>query len=82
MADKRQSLDVKVLTPQRLVFQGKAETLILPGERGVFEIQPHHKRLLSRLIQGKMFIDQTKVEIKRGVVKVGLNDVVIIAEEP
>ena len=28
MADKRQPLDVKVLTPRRLIFEGKADTLI------------------------------------------------------
>lgn len=75
-------LDIRVLTPERLVFQGKAESVVLPGERGVFEIQPHHKRLLSRLIHGRMIIDGQKFEISRGVVKVGLNEVIVIVEEP
>ena len=66
MPEKHQPLNLKVLTPRRLIFQGKAESIILPGEKGVFEVQSHHKRLLSRLIQGKMFIGHTKVEIRRG----------------
>jgi F-type H+-transporting ATPase subunit epsilon len=81
MADKT-LLHVKVMTPERLVFDGKVESVILPGERGVFEVAAHHKRLLSRLIHGRMFIGNTKVEIRRGVVKVGLNEVIVIVEEP
>ena len=74
-------LDVLVLTPQRLVYEGKAQSVILPGEKGVFEILAHHKRLLSQLLRGFIFVDEKKMRIKRGVAKVGLNQVMIIVEE-
>lgn len=74
-------LDVIVLNPQQILFEGKADSLILPGEQGVFEVLPYHKRLLSRLISGHLFIDDTNIPIKRGLVKVGLNKVLIIIEE-
>ncbi len=74
-------IEVKVLSPQRLIFEGQAKSIILPGESGVFEIAPHHKRLLSRLLGGFVIIDNKRMSIKRGVVKAGLNKVTIIVEE-
>lgn len=74
-------LSVSVLSPRGLLFEGKAKSLILPGEQGVFEILPFHKRLLSRLVSGPLFIDEKSLKIKRGVVKVDQNIVTIIAEE-
>lgn len=79
--DKEQKLDLLILSPERLIYEGKASSVILPGEHGVFEIAPFHKRLLSRLLAGLMIIDQKALRIKRGVVKVGLNQVTIIVEE-
>ena len=74
-------LDVSVLTPQEVIFEGKAKSVVLPGEEGVFEILPFHKRILSRLISGRLFIDEQSFSIKRGIVKVNQNRVTIIVEE-
>lgn len=74
-------LEVLVLSPQRLIYEGRAGQVVLPGETGVFEVLPHHKRLLSRLLAGFLTVDQKTIWIKRGVVKVGLNQVTIIVEE-
>ena len=79
MAD--QSFRVLVATPERVVFEGNAKSLILPGERGVFEVMPYHKRLLSRLVRGVLSLDGSELKIRRGVAKVGLNDVTVIVEE-
>ena len=78
---KEQKLDLLILSPERLIYEGKAESVVLPGETGVFEVLPFHKRLLSRLLAGYVVIDQKAMQIKRGVVKVGLNQVTIIVEE-
>ncbi len=73
-------LDVAVLTPEEILFEGKASTVTLPGEEGVCEILPFHKRLLSRLISGTVIIDDKPIDIRRGVVKVNQNKVIIILE--
>lgn len=73
-------LDVSLLSPQEILFEGKAKTVILPGEEGVFEVLPLHRRLLSRLITGNLFIDERVFSIKRGIVKVNQNKVTIIVE--
>ena len=73
--------DVLVLTLDRVVYEGKAKSLILPGEKGVFEVLPYHKRLLTRLTRGPMILDGSTFRIQRGVAKVGLNEVTVIIEE-
>lgn len=74
-------LDVTVLSPREIIFEGQAKSIILPGEEGVFEVLPFHKRMLSRLISGKLFIDEQSFPVKRGMVKVNQNRVTIIVEE-
>ena len=79
--DKDQRFDLLILSPERLLYEGKASSVVFPGENGVFEVMPFHKRLLSRLLSGYIIIDKKGMRIKRGVVKVGLNQVTVIVEE-
>lgn len=74
-------LEVVILTPERMIFEGKAKSLILPGEKGMFEVQPFHKKLLSRLVRGVVTLDGEALPIRRGVAKVGNNRVTVIIEE-
>ena len=73
-------LDVLVVTPQGVLYEGKAETAIFPGEEGVFEVMKNHKAIFSRLIRGEIFINNRKFPIRRGVVKAGLNRILAIVE--
>ena len=75
------AINVSILNPQRVVFKGTASSVILPGESGVFEVLPFHKNIISRLISGKIFVDNRSFAIKRGVVNVKQNNVSIIVEE-
>ena len=79
MADS--SFDVLIATMDRVVFEGKAKSLILPGEKGFFEVLPYHKKLISRLVKGSLSLDGQEFPIKRGVVKVSPTDVTVIIEE-
>ncbi|MCP4650262.1 MAG: hypothetical protein GY853_09325 [PVC group bacterium] len=74
-------LEVTVLSPEEIVFQGKAYRVIFPGENGVFEVLPFHKRLLSRLLSGTIIIDEEMIPIYRGIVRVGDNTVTVIMEK-
>lgn len=47
----------------------------------MFEVLPFHKRILSRLISGNIFIDERFFPIKRGIVMVNQNKVTIIVEK-
>ena len=74
-------LKVLIATSERILFEGNAASIIFPGERGVFEILPHHKAVLSRLLSGKIILDGSSLPIRRGVVKASLNEVTAIVEE-
>ena len=74
-------LDVSLITPQKILFEGKAKSITFPGEQGVFEILPYHKPFLSLLVSGKVFIDEKVIFIRRGIVKVISNTVTAILEE-
>lgn len=82
MGDLESVLDVLILSPEKVLFQGKAESVILPGEKGVFELLPHHKGVISKLLSGRVVVNNKWVlPIKRGVIKAGLNKVTLIIEE-
>ena len=73
-------LNVTIISPGRVIFEGKAERVILPGEAGVFEVLSYHRPLLSRLIRGKLFVDGSSLSIRRGVAKVESDSVTAIVE--
>ena len=74
-------IEVLIVTPEKVIYEGEATSIILPGERGVFEVMAYHKHLLSRLLRGKVTMDGRVLPIKRGVAKVALNKVTVIVEE-
>jgi F-type H+-transporting ATPase subunit epsilon len=74
-------LDVSILNPREALFEGKAKSVVVPGEEGVFEVLPFHKRILSRLLSGVIFVDEQSFPIRRGIIKVDQNKVTIIVEE-
>ncbi len=74
-------LDVMVITPQEILFEGRANSAIFPGETGVFEVLPFHKPLLGRLISGIIVVNHDWHQpIGRGVVEVKGNKVTAIVE--
>lgn len=74
------NLDVSIVTPHGVLFEGKAQSVILPGEKGVFEVLSNHKALLSRLVAGQIFVDEQVIPVRRGCAKVVLNRVLVITE--
>ena len=76
-----QSFKVKIASPERMIFEGNASSLMLPGERGMFSIMPFSKPILSRLVRGIIDMDGNELKIKRGIVQSGFNDVTVIVEE-
>lgn len=74
-------LEIIVVTPEKVLFEGKAKSVIFPGEQGVFEVLPFHKPLLSRLVSGRLIIDEQTFLIRRGIVGFNQNRATIIVEE-
>ena len=76
------TLAVVISTPQEIIFKGQANSVILPGERGTFEVLAFHKPCLSRLIAGKVSIDGKSFDIIRGAARIFRNNLTLIVEVP
>jgi F0F1-type ATP synthase epsilon subunit len=74
-------LDVQVISTEEIVFEGKANSVVFPGEYGVFEILPYHKPMVSRLVSGNLIIDGRFYPIRRGLVGLNHNKATIIVEK-
>ena len=74
-------LEVQMISSEELVFEGKADSLIFPGEHGVFEIISYHKPIVSRLVSGNVVIDGRLYPIRRGLVGLNRNKATIIVEK-
>ncbi|MDP4266081.1 MAG: F0F1 ATP synthase subunit epsilon [Bacteroidota bacterium] len=78
-------MKVDITTPDNKLFSGEANLVQLPGLDGSFEILNHHAPMVSVLGMGKIkVIDTAKnvsyYEIKKGIVQVLNNTVVVLAE--
>jgi F-type H+-transporting ATPase subunit epsilon len=74
-------MEVVVATSEKVIFEGQAKSVILPGEQGVFEALSFHKPIISRLISGRLMIDSQAFLIRRGIVGIRANRATIIVEE-
>lgn len=52
-------LDVEIVTPQKTVFTGKAQSVTVPGSLAPFQILYNHAAIVSSLDQGKVRIVDT-----------------------
>jgi len=49
-------MHVKVITPEKVIFDNEADELILPTINGEIAVLPHHVDLLTQLAPGEMII--------------------------
>lgn len=47
-------MNIKILTPESVVFEGDIESVLLPGKNGEFHIMKNHAAIVSSLIGGKV----------------------------
>jgi F0F1-type ATP synthase epsilon subunit len=73
-------LNVIIMNTAQVVFKGKAESIIFPGDTGVFEVMSFHKRMMCRLLKGFIDVDGQQFPIERGIVKVDQNVVTAVVE--
>lgn len=74
--------NVSILTPNRVLFEGEAWSVFLPGATGEFEVLEFHKSIVSLLQKGKIVIDWDKeITIKKGAMRMSSDELVAIVEE-
>lgn len=78
-------LQLKIVSPEKILFQGNAGMVRLPGTEGEFSILSHHAPLISSLKEGDIIYEtdagvQEKVSISGGFVEVRKNMVTVCVE--
>ncbi|QDP86585.1 F0F1 ATP synthase subunit epsilon [Chryseobacterium sp. SNU WT5] len=57
-------MNIKILTPEFVVFEGEVKSVLLPGKNGEFQIMKDHAAIVASLNGGKIkvFTDEIKEE--------------------
>lgn len=74
-------LDVLIVTPEKILFENKVKSLVLPGEHGVFELLSYHKPVMARLMGGRILADANVIKIRRGIIGFSKNKATVIVEQ-
>lgn len=53
-------MNIKILTPESVVFDGEVDSVLLPGKNGDFQIMKDHAAIVSSLVGGnvKLYTNQ------------------------
>ena len=78
------SLSVRVVTPQKIFFEGSADIVKVPGWQGEYGVLPHHASMLTLSRPGLLSLKQdsetTLFVVDRGFVEVGPADVSVMVQ--
>lgn len=77
-------LKLKIVSPEKVVYEGEAESVLVPGTLGSFEILTDHAPIISSLEVGKVEYatreGRQTLFIKGGFVEVKKNEVSLCVE--
>src|SRR3989344_9640424 len=75
---------LEIITPERVVFQGEADSVSLPTPEGEITILPHHIPLISIMVPGSVLVRQGNEEqlfaVSRGVIEVDGKSIRVLTE--
>lgn len=78
------SLELKIVSPEKVEFQGMVKRVVVPGTNGEFEILVNHAPIISTLEKGKVVFHDSEgmheLNISMGFVEVQKNSVNICVE--
>jgi len=72
--------NVLLISPAEVVFEGKAKSVILPGDMGEFEVLDFHHSIMSLLTEGNVVIDDIYYPIRKGAAKFYENELIVLVE--
>lgn len=77
-------MKVEIISPDKKIFEGEAESVQLPGKDGSFGILNNHAPIIASLKKGKVKITQNGNEqffdVNGGVVEVVNNKVIVLSD--
>jgi F-type H+-transporting ATPase subunit epsilon len=79
------SLQVEIVTAERLVFTGEATEVVAPGSEGQLGILPMHAPLMTSLAPGELIVrnenQETVMAVSGGFLEVRPDRVIILADQ-
>ncbi|ELX68327.1 MAG: F0F1 ATP synthase subunit epsilon [Prevotella nigrescens] len=77
-------LFLTIISPERILFKGEVENVLVPGEMGEFEILTNHAPIISTLLEGRVIYtigsEKKLITITGGFVEVKRNEVNLCVE--
>ncbi|ATV25281.1 F0F1 ATP synthase subunit epsilon [Prevotella intermedia] len=77
-------LVLRIVSPEKILFKGEVENVLVPGEVGEFEILINHAPIISTLIEGRVVYtinsEKKTIMVKGGFVEVKKNVVSLCVE--
>ena len=73
-------LQLKIVSPEKVEYDGAAERILVPGTMGQFEILNDHAPIISTLQKGIVEYDGKQLAILGGFVEVQKNEVSLCVE--
>ena len=77
-------LVLKIVSPEKLVFTGEVDSVLVPGEVGQNEIHKKHAPIISTLVEGSVAYTvgsvKTSFQVLGGFVSVKKNEVSLCVE--
>ena len=78
------SLKLRIVSPEKIIFVGDVDSVIVPGMSGEFQILPNHAPLISSLEPGRVVYDcsdgRKELNISGGFAEVQNNNVSLCVE--
>ncbi len=77
-------LKLKIVSPEKVVYDGEAESVVVPGLLGQFEILSNHAPIISSLTSGTVVYTNQEgkqsIHVRGGFVEVKKNEVCVCIE--
>ena len=77
-------MQIQVVTPEKKAYDGEADSILVPGKAGNFEIYKNHASILSSLVPGVLRIrngqTDTIFNVSGGIIEFNANNAVVLAE--
>ncbi|MDD5569394.1 MAG: F0F1 ATP synthase subunit epsilon [Candidatus Pacebacteria bacterium] len=79
-------MKIEILTPEKIMFQGEADSVNLPTPAGYITILPNHASLISAVSDGKITVKsgtgESKFFTQGGAVEVAADKVTMLLRVP
>ena len=76
-------MKVTIVSPEKTLYQGESDCVVVPGENGLFEVLHNHAPIISSLTTGTVTCKGAEpfaMDIRGGFIEVANNEISICVE--